>query len=70
MCVIGYDDNRQTVQIMNSWGSEWGDNGIAWVPYDAFQHFTKEAYGLYPMGDAAKYDPNKLAVKFGLVDNA
>ncbi len=69
MCVIGYDDNRKAVQIMNSWGPEWGDNGVAWVPYDAFQHFTKEAYGLYPMGDAAKYDPNKLAVKFGLVEN-
>ncbi|MCB0521803.1 MAG: C39 family peptidase [Lewinellaceae bacterium] len=69
MCVIGYDDNKQAVQIMNSWGPEWGDNGTAWVPYDAFQNFTKEAYGLYPMGDAAKYDPNKLAVRFGLVEN-
>ncbi|MBI5916504.1 MAG: peptidase C1 [Bacteroidetes bacterium] len=69
MCVIGYDDNRQMVQIMNSWGPEWGDNGVAWVPYDAFEHFTKEAYGLYPMGNVAKYDANKLAVKFGLVEN-
>lgn len=69
MCVIGYDDDKQAVQIMNSWGPEWGKNGIAWVPYDVFEHFTKEAYGLYPMGDAAKLDPNKLAVKFGLVDN-
>ncbi len=70
MCVIGYDDERQAVQIMNSWGPEWGENGVAWVPYDAFQSLTKEAYGLHPMGSAAKYDPNKLAVKFGLVENA
>jgi len=70
MCVIGYDDDREMVQIMNSWGPEWGNNGTAWIPYQAFEHFTKEAYGLYPMGDAAKYDPNKLSVKFGLVDNA
>lgn len=70
MCVVGYDDDKEMVQIMNSWGPEWGNNGVAWVPYDAFEHFTKEAYGLYPMGDAAKYDPNKLMVKFGLVDNA
>jgi hypothetical protein len=69
MCVIGYDDNKQAVQIMNSWGPEWGDNGVAWVKYDDFVHFTKEAYGLYPMGSAEKYDPNKLTVKFGLVNN-
>lgn len=69
MCVIGYDDNKQAVQIMNSWGPEWGDNGVAWVSYRDFLNFTKEAYGLYPMGSTAKYDPNKLAVKFGLVEN-
>ena len=69
MCVIGYDDNKQAVQIMNSWGPEWGDNGVAWVSYRDFLNFTKEAYGLYPMGSAAKFDPNKLAVKFGLVEN-
>ena len=69
MCVIGYDDNKQAVQIMNSWGPEWGNNGVAWVSYRDFQHFTKEAYGLYPMGSGPKYDPNKLAIKFGLVEN-
>ena len=70
MCVIGYDDNNQAVQIMNSWGPEWGDRGTAWVSYRDFQNFTKEAYGLHPMGSAAKYDPNKLAIKFGLIENA
>lgn len=69
MTVVGYDDNNQAVQIMNSWGPEWGDNGVAWVSYRDFQNFTKEAYGLYPMGNAAKYDPNKLSIKFGLVEN-
>ena len=72
MCVIGYDDNREggAFQIMNSWGRGWGDDGIAWVNYSDFKFFVKEAYGLYPMGEAEKFDPNKLAVKFGLVDNA
>lgn len=72
MCVIGYDDNKAggAFQIMNSWGPQWGNNGVAWIRYDDFAHFTKEAYGLYPMGKAKdpNFDPNKLAVEFGLVN--
>ena len=57
---------------MNSWGNDWGKNGVAWVSYTDFEYFTKEAYGLYPMGNAkdAKFDPNKLAMKFGIINNA
>lgn len=72
MCVIGYDDYKAggAFQIMNSWGTEWGVDGIAWVPYDAFQYFTKEAYGLYPMGRARTPDDiSEFEMKFGLVAN-
>jgi hypothetical protein len=74
MCVIGYDDYKAggAFQIMNSWGPGWGKEGVAWVSYEDFDHFTKEAYGLYPMGSAkdAQFDPNKLNMRFGLVNNA
>lgn len=76
MCVIGYDDTalngEGAFHIMNSWGADWGDDGNAWVGYDDFEYFVKEAYGLYPMGNAKQQqaDKNKLAVKFGLVDNS
>jgi hypothetical protein len=58
MCLIGYDDNRYggAFQVMNSWSPRWGKNGIGWIKYKDFQHFNKEAYGVYPMakkGDAA-----------------
>lgn len=69
MCIIGYDDDRMAFQIMNSWGPEWGRNGIAWVSYDDFAHFTREAYGLYPMGDAQAEKPEDVELAFGLVDN-
>jgi hypothetical protein len=51
MCVIGYDDKLEggAFQIMNSWGPEWGENGIGWVRYRDFARFNKEAYGLYPL---------------------
>jgi hypothetical protein len=74
MCVIGYDDNLTPqeggFQIMNSWGENWGDRGMAWVRYSDFDRFVKEAYGLYPMGSADQQNATKLAAKFGLVDNA
>jgi hypothetical protein len=72
MCVVGYDDYKLgpndggAFQIMNSWGPEWGKGGIAWVPYDAFAFFTKEAYAVYPMGESADEKPEHYDLRFGL----
>lgn len=56
MCVIGYDDYFEggAFQVMNSWGQGWGEDGLFWMRYNDFDYFTREAYGLYPMGDADK----------------
>lgn len=74
MCIIGYDDYKAggAFQIMNSWGTEWGKNGIGWVKYNDFKYFNKEAYGLYPMGNASdpKFSPSHLKASFGLVNKA
>ncbi|MDZ4824261.1 MAG: C1 family peptidase [Flavobacteriales bacterium] len=75
MCVIGYDDykfgNHGGFQIMNSWGQEWGNKGVAWIPYDIFVggDFVKEAYGLYPMGNADAPKTNTLEIELGIVLN-
>jgi hypothetical protein len=68
MCVIGYDDYKEggAFQIMNSWGKEWGLNGLAWVPYDAFSYFTREAYAIYPMSGSAEAKPDRFDIRFGL----
>ncbi len=51
MCVIGYNDRIEggAFQLMNSWGPEWGENGIAYVRYADFKTFVREAYGLDPL---------------------
>ena len=32
--VTGYDDKIQAVEIINSWGSNWGNNGVFWMKYE------------------------------------
>lgn len=68
MTVIGYDDNLEggALQIMNSWGPEWGDNGVAWVKYGDFVSFTREAYAYAPMGKVNQPIPDIFDVNFSL----
>jgi len=74
LCVIGYDDYKDekngAFQIMNSWGEEWGKKGIFWISYNDFAHFNKEAYGLFPMGDANHQESKTLNLEIGLVNNS
>ncbi len=71
MCVIGYDDykfgDEGGFQLMNSWGPEWGRNGLAWVRYSDFDHFAREAYAVYPQGDGVDAKPQRFDISFGLV---
>jgi hypothetical protein len=35
MCIVGYDDNKGggSFLVMNSWGTDWGNNGFWWLKY-------------------------------------
>lgn len=49
VCVIGYDDKKfgGAFEIMNSWGSDWGNDGFMWIRYDDFVEFTRYALDIY-----------------------
>ena len=31
---VGYDDKRQCIIVLNSWGSIWGNGGYFFMPYN------------------------------------
>ena len=46
MCVIGYDNTKfgGAFEVMNSYGSEYGDKGFVWIGYNDFANLVGEAY--------------------------
>ena len=34
MAVVGYDDDKQALKVVNSWGPIWGSAGFGWIAYD------------------------------------
>ena len=46
MCVIGYDDTKNggSFEVMNSYGTEFGDNGFVWISYKDYEKLVGEAY--------------------------
>lgn len=50
LCVVGYDDDKYggAFEIMNSWGSDWGNGGFFWVRYNDYANFTKYGFEMHP----------------------
>lgn len=42
--IVGYDDTKRAFIIRNSWGTEWGENGFAYVSYDDESGVGDETY--------------------------
>jgi hypothetical protein len=48
MVVVGYDDTKYggAFEIMNSWGTLWGNSGFIWVKYSDFKMYTNSTFVL------------------------
>jgi hypothetical protein len=49
LTLVGYDDEKQAVRAMNSWGKGWGDKGFAWIGYDTFKARAGDAFVIDPV---------------------
>jgi C1A family cysteine protease len=41
---VGYDESKQAVKFINSWGTAWGTAGYGWISYAALRQIGVEAY--------------------------
>lgn len=44
MCMVGYDLKRRAFLVKNNFGSNWGDNGYCWIPFD---YIRQEGYDIW-----------------------
>ncbi|HLX94067.1 MAG TPA: C1 family peptidase [Puia sp.] len=48
VCIVGYDDQQMggAFEVMNSWGTEWGNHGFFWLTYDQTTQYGSYALEL------------------------
>jgi len=63
ICIIGYNDNFAdgdgAVEIMNSWGPWWGNNGFIYVKYKDLKNILHAALAMYDDVKAEPLNPPK-----------
>ncbi len=49
LTIVGFDDDLfgGAFRVVNSWGTEWGDEGYCWISYEDFNRFQQAAYMIY-----------------------
>ncbi len=59
MTIVSYDDNKYggAFELMNSWGTRWGNEGFVWVKYDDFAEYVKYGFDVYAAQELPKDAP-------------
>jgi hypothetical protein len=53
MVITGYDDAKNAYRVLNSWGTDWGNNGYLWWDYASLEGLVGlDAYVIVPLPTA------------------
>ena len=68
VCAVGYDDETAALLIMNSWGTDWKDDGFCWASNKNFaaindQNWCAEAYVVHVKEPAPQADSISIGRK-------
>ena len=57
MLIVGYNDDEKLFKVRNSWGTQFGDNGYCYIPYDYLTNpdYCTEAFIITEIADLS-YD--------------
>ncbi len=44
VCIVGYDDAKETFKFKNSWGLKWADKGYGYLPYAYLRRYCRDAW--------------------------
>ena len=62
LVLVGYDRKQSLFRLLNSWGTDWGDQGYAWMTEDALLQRIGMTYAVQPKtadsGSEAPHPPN------------
>ncbi len=51
MVIVGYDNDKEAFELLNSWGTRWGNEGYLYIKYSDFKKYAKRVFQL-------RLDPN------------
>jgi hypothetical protein len=60
LVVIGFDELKNSFEVMNSWGDRWADDGFAFINYNDFSKYVR--YG-FTFGDREE-EPFSIMINF------
>ena len=56
--VVGYDNNKRAFKLLNSWGSNFGDNGYFFLSYDWFTNASWWNFSCYFLKEDFNHNPD------------
>lgn len=58
ICPVGYNDKTGFIKFKNSWGTDWGDKGYGYLPYEYIEKYMMDAWSSVDIDD-----PNPLKIE-------